>query len=168
VTLALLGVAQAGTSWGPCPDVQLMSTFNPADYAGRWYQIQAGNLFQGSDQECVTATYTLESGNTLKVQNRASLTGGGTMGIDGEATCRYNSPICRVKFDWYIPAGPYLVVESDFTSYSIVYTCINYLFGLFRQDNVWILSRATSPTFSLGSMYTIIQERIPSYDLNQL
>ena len=90
------------------------------------------------------------------------------MGIDGTATCRDNSPICRVKFSWYIPAGPYLIVESDYTNYSIVYTCINYMFGLFRQDNIWILSRSTSPTFSLNSMYTIIQERIPSYDLNQL
>ena len=76
---------------------------------------------------------------TLTVYNRSIRQETGEVNdIHVTATCE--GAQCAVKFYWYTPAGDYRVVDTDYTSYSIVYSCKDY-FGAVRAENLWILSR---------------------------
>lgn len=46
---------------------------------------------------------------------------------------------CGVQFWWY-PEGNYVVMDTDYTSYALVYGCDNW-FGIAWTDQAWILSR---------------------------
>lgn len=55
-------------------------------------------------------------------------------------------------------------MDTDYTSYALVYTCAQFLFGTFKQENVWILSR--TPTLDSGvetTLINLIKTRIPTY-----
>ena len=59
----------------------------------------------------------------------------------GTAKCEAdNSGQCWVKFNRFMPGGDYRVVSTDYTSYSIVYSCTEVL-GWVAQENCWILAR---------------------------
>ncbi|CDW83783.1 apolipoprotein d [Stylonychia lemnae] len=168
VTLALLNVANCFYGWGKCPDVEVAASLDPALYAGRWYEMYRGPLFQQDGQECVTADYTLQTDRSLRIRNYGTVPGETNEGIRGRATCQ--GARCRVKFDpFYIPYGPYLVLSVDYSSYALVYTCTHYLFGLFRLENVWILSRGTTLTgITSNDILTILNTKVPNYPTSEL
>ncbi|CDW75495.1 apolipoprotein d [Stylonychia lemnae] len=163
LTLALLDAAYCHFAWGKCPDVQLKATLDPVEYSGKWYEMYSGPLFKNVGQKCVTADYTLQTDSSIRVKNRAIKQDGTVGGIMGRATCR--GAQCRVKFDsLFIPYGPYEVLEADYDSYAVVYTCSHYLFGVFRLQNIWILSRSTTLTgITSNDILTLINTKIPSY-----
>ena len=67
----------------------------------------------------------------------------------GKATCPKGTGECYVSFYWF-DKNDYSIVDTDYTSYTIVRGCEAYLFGLFRQEVYWIMVRdpnaATSVT----------------------
>eukprot|EP00347_Sterkiella_histriomuscorum_P010223 403377127 len=168
-TLCLLNIVQGSTTLGKCPEVQLRSTLDTALYKGRWYEVQRGDLFQEDDQICVTADYTLQYDRSLRIKNRARYPDGSFGGIMGRVVCRQAE--CRAKFDqFFIPAGKYMVLDTDYNTYAIVYTCAQYLFGVFKQENVWVLSRSTTAfdATTQTNILNTIQTRIPNYDITKL
>lgn len=70
-----------------------------------------------------------------------------------------------------------MVLDTDYTSYSIVYNCDAFFGGAYKDEYLWILSRtplainsAAWTTFK-ASMYSIVESRIPKYTtavLNEL
>jgi hypothetical protein len=61
--------------------------------------------------------------------------------------------------------GGYRVIDTDYTSYTIVYGCTDVLFGLFHIPQVWILSRLPYMTDAQRlARYATIKERLPSYN----
>jgi len=73
----------------------------------------------------------------LKVRNSMfSLTKGGFQSIDGNATC--NGAQCAVVFFGH--SGDYRVIETDYESYSLVYSCEQVSANL-KFEASWILSR---------------------------
>ena len=52
----------------------------------------------------------------------------------------YNSGDLTVKLFDLIPAAPYQVLETDYTSYSVVYSC-SHFYGLGTQEFIWVFTR---------------------------
>jgi len=74
-------------------------------------------------------------------------------GIDGTARCPDDGKAnCSVSFFWFMRKKPtkrfynYQVMDTDYTNYSIVYTCNTGLFGLYHSENAWIITRAQEPS----------------------
>ena len=72
-----------------------------------------------------------------------------------------------------MPGGDYRVVSTDYTSYSIVYSCTEVL-GWVAQENCWILAReayepgtAEHAEFS-QKMKAIMNEDLPGMDFDRL
>eukprot|EP00347_Sterkiella_histriomuscorum_P009378 403341439 len=173
ITLLLVGgilLNMQGTSarysMGSCAEVDYMSSFNPALYVGRWYEIfrDAETSFEkGTD--CVVATYGKITDNIVSVYNYAVYLNDNSLStIRGQANCKGSK--CKVKFDqFFIPTGNYNVLDTDYTNYAIVHSCTNFLFGLFKSEIVWVLGRAQ--TMSAGDITLrkqTINDNLPGYD----
>lgn len=76
------------------------------------------------------------------------MTTGKVTGGEGKAWCVGSTAKCFVSF-FKFDKGDYSVVSTDYDNYTVVRNCETYLFGLFRWEVYWILSRATDmPTAS--------------------
>ena len=40
----------------------------------------------------------------------------------------------------------YQILDTDYTNYSIVYTCVEAYWGLYHSEAAWIISRAQEPS----------------------
>ncbi len=67
-----------------------------------------------------------------------------------------------------MPEGDYRVVYTDYTNYSIVYSCTDVL-GVAKCENVWILSRDEElAKDKFKEALNTISERLPKYELSNL
>lgn len=139
----------------PSPDV--IKNFDLLKYMGLWYeQIRDVDVpFQKG--ECTTAVYTLNAAaGTVEVLNsewisenneRKSAKGEATCPNSGEAKCKVSfGPTFLAAFDF--TKGNYWVLDTDYSSYSVVYSCSEYL-GIYHAEFVWILTRERNPSTEL-------------------
>ena len=60
----------------------------------------------------------------------------------------------------------YTVLDTDYDSYAIVYSCASYFWGYASFDYLWILTREPSLSGSkFLELVSIIEDRIPHYDI---
>ena len=77
---------------------------------------------------------------------------------------------CGVKFNFFQPLGNYDVVATDYTSYSIVYSCTPFLAGAFCLEYLWVLSREAYDASSAyqadfyKKVLAIIAVELPGYE----
>ena len=146
--LLLVNIASALSTWyESCDKISSIDTkadFDEDQYVGKWYQQKADFFWAG---QCTTATYTAEGDGTFEVENTGwfwwfassyyTLRGLGTCGTDGK---------CWVTFNLWGSApdktsqSNYLILDTDYTNYSIVYTCSESWYGN-RSESAWILTR---------------------------
>ena len=153
----LAGASSAAMQWGWCGlDPAPVYNFSPERYAGTWYEIYRDKdlWYEKPDVECVTATYTyntndfvsIVTGYPVGVNNRSynrakdTITTTTIAGTEiNYARAKFNdNGQGKVKFWWY-PEGNYQVIDTDYTSYAIVYGCDNW--GVFNTNEIWLLSR---------------------------
>lgn len=150
LALALLSVmaAQAQVIMpGRCPQPAVQKDFDTERYLGTWFGIQKlPHAFQKS--ECSTATYSLKSPGVVGVFNRGLLANGTVSTISGTATAKDPSEPAKLLvtfFNTNSPPAPYWVLDTDYDSYSLVYSCTDLEDQ--HKDHAWIMSR--EPTLSL-------------------
>mmetsp|Transcript_7911 Transcript_7911/g.19927 ORF Transcript_7911/g.19927 Transcript_7911/m.19927 type:complete len:193 (+) Transcript_7911:55-633(+) len=147
--LCVLVVAASATV--KCANPLTVDDVNVAKYfTGTWYQIAVSKTFMDTFEKksafCTQAQYALdEASGMVKVVNsgRESLDGPVDAAI-GKAK-RVEGGKFAVSFfgPFY---GPYWITRlygEEETGYEVaaVYSCSTYLFGLFGQESLWILSR---------------------------
>ncbi|XP_034998466.1 apolipoprotein Db [Hippoglossus stenolepis] len=143
--LLLLPLVAAQTfHWGPCNTPKVQPGFNLQQYLGRWYEIEKlpASFERG---KCIEANYSLRKDGTIRVLNSQFDQGKRRTG-EGTAVVRDLTEAAKlgVSFSYFTPYSPYWVLSTDYTSFTIVYSC-NDFFRLFHVDFAWILSRSRFP-----------------------
>ncbi|CAG4957190.1 unnamed protein product [Colias eurytheme] len=122
--------------------IQPIQNFNVSNYQGRWRLIESyPSEFQTGT--CNEARYTPVSGNIIEVVNSqvinaslASITGSATVDSAGRIT---------VTFPSASSSSQLLVLDTDYTTYSLVYSCEN-LSSNTRRVWSWKMSRSRNLT----------------------
>ncbi|KAK2895858.1 apolipoprotein Da, duplicate 2 [Channa argus] len=125
---------------GRCPVPAVQKKFDASQYLGTWYEIQKlPNNFQLG--ECSTATYSLKSPGVVDVLNRELLANGTMSFIRGTAVAKDPAEPAKLLVSFFetSPPSPYWVLSTDYTNYSLVYSCTD--LGSLRMEFAWILSR---------------------------
>ena len=150
-----------------CDHPAALTDFDGARYMGTWYEQThvKGQFFQPDDSVCTTANYSdLQTSGHFVVDNKTQDSiSSPPGGIIGDGYCPDASGQCYVTF-YVAPKKPnYNVVETDYDSYSIVYSC-----GL-TKSFLWLLTR--EPVVS-DELYNYMLEtaaaKLPNYDFNNL
>ncbi|XP_054284224.1 apolipoprotein D-like isoform X2 [Macrosteles quadrilineatus] len=164
LAVLLVGSEAFSLSWpkfGRCPDLSVQQVFQLQDYMGVWYTQNGYNLAmtQGKGR-CAYANYTLDTEhNYVKVKNQQiSASTNKWESISGIA-----EPVDPSKDEgkftvnlyvwgfWKV-TGPYWVLGTDYSTYSVVYGCDNFLF-FFHYYSSWVLSRAQNMSPKAASSF---------------
>ncbi|XP_002740546.1 apolipoprotein D-like [Saccoglossus kowalevskii] len=146
-------------SRGSCPTVLVQQDFNVDNYTGWWYEIERFPASFESGLKCNNAKYWLKQDGTIGVINSGiDIVTGEQTSIEGDAWVPDpNVPAkLKVKFRWWMPAGDYWVLKTDYDTYSVVYSCDDFIFGFIKMEYAWILSR--DRTLNTGTLTDIKQD----------
>lgn len=160
VLTALLACACANTSFGRCKTPNyLVNGVNINQYLGSWYENARSADMPWEKGNCQIAEYSLNADGSIKVDN-SQITTGPRVSAIGRAVPGDNANTLDVSFSnnligRYIK-GDYEVINTDYTSYSLVYSCSNFL--LWKVEYIWVLSRTPQlDTSTLGSLVSYAQ-----------
>jgi|Transcript_12055 apolipoprotein D and lipocalin family protein len=93
------------------------------------------------DGDCDTAEYSLGSDGYVTVLNSEDRKDG-EQSSKGWAYCDSNGTgQCYVKFSIFSPYASYRVLETDYNTYTCVFSCFSV--GLFHFEWGWYLARST-------------------------
>ncbi|XP_057656922.1 apolipoprotein D-like isoform X1 [Diorhabda carinulata] len=148
VIICILVVSKITTaqipSVGSCPNVETVQNFDVARYLGKWFEMERYFAIFELGGKCVTAEYSLHDNGTVHVRNQqlqfyteAQTTIDGTARLasnTGEAKLLVTFPSLPVTFD-----APYWVVETDYDSYSVVWSCVDLRILNFRKYEILFL-----------------------------
>ena len=81
-----------------------------------------------------------------------------------KSTVKCKGAKCKISSSFLIPVV-FRVVDTDYETYSVVYSCIPYPF--FKDEIMWILTRARIPDSSIiTTAENIIKAKLPNYSLD--
>eukprot|EP01006_Ploeotia_vitrea_P049241 TRINITY_DN67323_c5_g1_i1.p1 TRINITY_DN67323_c5_g1~~TRINITY_DN67323_c5_g1_i1.p1 ORF type:complete len:187 (-),score=16.96 TRINITY_DN67323_c5_g1_i1:125-685(-) len=147
ISLVIGVVLLSGVEGSKCPSVvtPMCHKLNAAAYKGLWYeQTHSKDFIWDFGCKCTTADYTIKSTDPLLISVNNSCTGkkSGKRIINiGKAKANATaSGECALEVAFYGNFyGPYLVLDTDYKTYSIVVSCLpgleNYV------SDIWILAR---------------------------
>lgn len=152
-----------------CDSPAALTNFDGAQYMGTWFeQVHVKNeFFQTNAQTCVQAQYSnLQSDGSFTVANS-----GQDKNFDprkstpAAAKCPDTTGQCYVAFygaPWDSEPN-YIIVDTDYSSYSIVYSCHKF------KNYLWILSREDTVSDAwYNEKLAIAQSKLPNYDFSTL
>jgi lipocalin len=127
-----------------CPNIQVKQEFDVNLYLGKWYEIEKFYLIWAANQRCIEAIYTPIDSTTIGVNNS---------GLDirtnewvnqlGKGLIKDASEPAKLEIEFKVGPitnrGTYWVIDTDYTNYSLVYSCSKIL-GL-KFEYAWILAR---------------------------
>ena len=127
--------------------VSVQPNFDPSRYQGRWYEQFRSKATKFEKYDFVQAFYNMLPDKSFsRINSQYNDDDKFVDAIRGKAW--FNGAQGSVKFLWWIPAGDYRVLETDYDSYSIVYSHEKIL-GLFSYECAWILTRERFPPADL-------------------
>jgi len=138
-----------------------------------------------SDGDCAVARYSKKDDGGINVDNRDYIISEGAFRDNnfddeedrmGEAYCSaWRSGWCRVRFFALTPWGNYQILGTDYTSFSVVYSCTTSLGGAARPEWLWILTRdpleigTPEHDAMTETVFAVINEHVPGFfDDNEL
>nr|CAH0104872.1 unnamed protein product [Daphnia galeata] len=133
---------------GSCPNVSVVSDFKVDQYLGKWYGNRNYYAIFQSDLDCVTAEYTL-NGTEIVVKNegiqqvtrrKRSTTGVARLIKSGKLSVSFTGNPSETEFP------NYLVLDTDYTSYAVVWNCFE--LGPISSRIAWVLTREQYPSIS--------------------
>lgn len=151
--LFLAAPSFAFSGFGPCPAAEAVKSLNVTQYVGTWYEIARDQSIKFETGDCVSAKYALKADGKLSVLNTEVKPDGTVNTIEGEAYCNSDgSGNCHVKFSRFQPWGDYRVLDTDYKTYSVVYSCSSIL-GLYHFGAGWVLGRTPDVSPSYASAF---------------
>jgi len=138
-SLALIA-AVSGIDFGGCPTVKTQEKVDINKYLGYWYEIFVfPTRFEKGG--CTRAHYTLKPDGHIEVFNRG-IDHGKNNTVTGDAYRPNDDEQGKllVRFAAGTPYGNYWVIDTDYETYSLVYSCSSVV-NVFHIEMAWILSR---------------------------
>ncbi|XP_052744153.1 uncharacterized protein LOC112046433 [Bicyclus anynana] len=149
---------------GQCDEtLAVVQNFDASAYGGRWRMIETYvSDFQSLQGGCKEATYTLAPGAVVDVYN-TDVVNQRLYSINGTAVLASTDGSAKlsVSFPGNQEPASYWVLDTDYTSYALVYSCRNIENGR-RRVWSWKLSRTRELT---NNAITKINERIATIDV---
>ena len=163
----LTEIAMKNSPFVVCDHPTPYTDFNAAAYMGVWYEQNhtRDQIFQSNTDVCTTANYhdLTDEGHFVVDNTGQDENFGARKGITGDVYCPDKTGHCYVTFYTQPRIPNYIVVETDYESYSIVYACG----GL--ESVLWLLTRDPVPSDDLYNyMLATAAEKVPHYDLSRL
>ncbi|XP_066941246.1 crustacyanin-A2 subunit-like [Macrobrachium rosenbergii] len=113
---------------GKCPDVSLQSNFDVRKYAGRWFMTEIIENPYMPMKKCISSKYDLdEREDAFQVTTSGLDVNDEHESLQGKIyhTSRFPKGHLHLDFPGVI-GSPYKVIETDYESYSCVYSCIDW------------------------------------------
>ncbi|XP_074593111.1 apolipoprotein D-like [Brevipalpus obovatus] len=138
----------------PCPPFTPPGPgFDLSKYLGLWYEIARNDVPYEKGLDCVNATYTLRDDKNITVLNQGkNLQAKVVSVLQGVGRVTPQANLLEVRFDPRTPEAPYWIVDTDFFTYSVVYSCADV--GKFVYRGAYILSRYPVMTETLREKLT--------------
>ncbi|XP_074595371.1 apolipoprotein D-like [Brevipalpus obovatus] len=167
--LVCISTSHGAMSLGGCPTIMRTEdpNFSITNYAGIWYEIaRVNNVFE-TGLKCTKANYTVLPDKKIGVENTGKNNRDAETCVQGTARGDDSMPnLLRVKFNPIMPEAPYWIVKTDFNSYALVVSCMDF-FGAIKTENAWLLSR--TPTMNEETLKNLLRTlasiRIPTTNL---
>ena len=168
-----VAICSAGIRFGKCPATyETEQSFDLDRYVGDWYQIARDARLPYGRGECGTATYVPDvqrpsEAFVLNQQRKRNSDETKEFPIFGKVKPTGESGRFELTFSTVFAKGTYEVLETDYKSYSVVYTC-GTIAGFLTTEYVWILSR--DPSLGQGKINDILDnlESNTGYSRNNL
>ncbi|OWF39856.1 apolipoprotein D-like [Mizuhopecten yessoensis] len=129
---------------GKCPTVTVQKSFDLQKYLGDWYEIFRFYAGFEDNTKCTVANYQLKDNGHIRVDNKGISLKDESKVIeavgDGYSPDEAEPAKLQVKFAEGIPYGDYWILDTDYTNYTLIYSCKDVL-GLTHVEFCWILSR---------------------------
>ncbi|KAK6185573.1 hypothetical protein SNE40_007777 [Patella caerulea] len=164
VVVAILQLTEARIGTGSCAKPPTQQNFNLSRYLGQWYgQVEYSAIFNVG-VSCSRARYSLKPNGHLRIFNQGyyrlidqpvSVEG------EGYVISESNPATLSVTFFNFLPAAPYLIVETDYDNYSVVYSCKT--IGFLKSETAWVLTRSTTG-LSEDTLHGVLR-RLESYGI---
>ncbi|XP_017478859.1 PREDICTED: apolipoprotein D-like isoform X2 [Rhagoletis zephyria] len=148
----LLLIAQLTVAQVPfprsCPEVKVPTDFNADAYMGTWYEYaKYPHIFEIA-KRCMSARYSSKGNNTIGVLNTSINTITGHI-TNTTGVARLLAPsqinVLFSKFPNSVDIPNYIVLGTDYKSYSVVYSCTN-ITAFAHTKLLWIMTRERKPS----------------------
>uniref|UniRef100_A0A1L8EC70 Apolipoprotein D n=1 Tax=Haematobia irritans TaxID=7368 RepID=A0A1L8EC70_HAEIR len=153
-----------------CPsNIEVMPCFDICQYMGNWYEYAKYPTYFETSGVCVKAEYWLkDDGSSVGIKNSlVNATNGSYQEIQGTGTVVSNGKLL-INFPVsasYEVCSNYWVLDTDYTTYSVVYSCQNLENGQGSSTSLWILTRDHLPLLSsIEKAATVIRKNGLSLD----
>jgi len=150
---------------GSCPHQKVVQNFDVTRYSGVWYENRNYFAIFQVGGACVTATYSLQpnSPDVIKVVNSQTIAGFQT-NITGTARitepAKNEAKLSVAFFGKNQESSNYWVLDTDYSSYTVVWSCSNGPVNLFNAQLLWILTRERFPsTNTLEKALNVVRQR---------
>ncbi|TNV78151.1 hypothetical protein FGO68_gene14548 [Halteria grandinella] len=164
--LALVGLVNAGISSGQCPSPALKTPFDATKYVGLWWEQARDSTMPWESNDCQQARYALNADGTVAVHN-SQYNPNTDQVEDATAVATFDGAQGQVKFFWYAPAGDYRVIDTDYETFALVYSCSSYYVA--KSEYIWVLTREQNPDESvIFNALQTLKARVPDYDQTQV
>jgi len=150
VVLSLIAYSHQQIRTGNCPKPATQPNFDASRYVGLWYEVARTPTPFEIGLKCITAEYGLLPNGSVSVLNSGRKTNGDISQTAGIANVPNPEEPAKleVNFPQSPTPGPYWVLETDYTGYSVVFSCTN-LGSIGRSQDAFVLSRTPSISSSL-------------------
>lgn len=143
ITLLIASCVFCDFRWGGCPKIDYeLEKFELNKYLGTWYEISRSKYAPFQSGDCAQGNYSISPEGYIIVLN-SEQRHGKRVSVLGKAHTTDNPFRLKVSFsDSFFGKffqGDYQVVNTDYSTFSVVYSCTN--FWIFRMEFSWILSR---------------------------
>jgi apolipoprotein D and lipocalin family protein len=135
----LLGVVNTASNTCELNDLSNYK-FDLKRYTGKWYEIARSKDFPMEKGECAIALYDINGKGNVDLIN-SEVFNGRLNSVRGVGY-RTDSPNMLFLNFGYNGDSRYIIVDTDYDNYSVVYSCGEYM--THKLEYVWILSRRRS------------------------
>ncbi|PSN44494.1 Apolipoprotein D [Blattella germanica] len=161
-------VSSQSLGLGKCPKYSTMKTLDLKKFEGQWYEVERSFYLMEMFSTCTSLTFSTKPSGSMKVTVKSigRLTGSPSVSLGTAVPIKNGSAQLDYRVDTKFPpavsrmmpgSGRYLVLDTDYDNYAILWSCSN--MGLMYSDQIWVLGRDREiPVWARAVIYSRLTE----------